>query len=162
MIRHFTSTVFVVFGDKIALHWHNKVKMWLPPGGHVEENEDPVQTALRECREEMGIDVDIISNHSYKFTDPKLSNIYPPETILIESVEDKKIGPHQHIDFIYFACPNSSDHNLDSSWILVSQEELENKVKFINPNGDEIAPPHDVLVIGMDAINKLKKPKKKS
>ena len=91
-----------------------------------------------------------------------LSNIYPPETILIESVEDKKIGPHQHIDFIYFAFPNSSDHNLDSSWILVSQEELENKVKFINPNGDEIAPPHDVLVIGMDAINKLKKPKKKS
>ena len=143
MIRHFTSTVFVVFEDKIALHWHNKVKMWLPPGGHVEENEDPVQTALRECREEMGIDVDIISNHSYKFTDPKLSNIYPPETILIESVEDKKIGPHQHIDFIYFACPNSLDNNLD-------------------PNGDEIAPPHDVLVIGMDAIHKLKKPKKKS
>ena len=93
MIRHFTSTVFVVFEDKIALHWHNKVKMWLPPGGHVEENEDPVQTALRECREEMGIDVDIISNHSYKFTDPKLSNIYPPETILIESVEDKKNWP---------------------------------------------------------------------
>ena len=162
MIRHFTSTVFVVFEDKIALHWHNKVKMWLPPGGHVEENEDPVQTAIRECREEMGINIDIISDHSYKFSDPELSNIYPPETILIESVEDKKIGPHQHIDFIYFAYPNSSDYNLDSSWILVSHEELKNKAKFINPNGDEIAPPHDVLVIGMDAISKLKKPKKKS
>jgi len=152
--------VFVVFEDKIALHWHNKVKMWLPPGGHVEENEDPIQTALRECKEEMGIDVKIFSDHAYQFTDPKLSNIYPPETILIESVEDQKIGPHQHIDFIYFAYPISLDQNLDSNWILVSHDELLNKVKFTNPNQDKICPPNDVLTIGMDAINKLKKPKK--
>ncbi|MBL07188.1 MAG: hypothetical protein CL773_04995 [Chloroflexi bacterium] len=162
MIRHFTSTVFVVIEDKIALHWHSKVKMWLPPGGHVDENEDPVQTALRECKEEMGIDINIISEHSYKFNDPKLSNIYPPEAILIESVEDQKIGPHQHIDFIYFAYPKNLNFNLSSEWILVSQKDLISETKFTNPNGEQISPPHDVLVIGIDAINKLKKPKKKS
>lgn len=30
--------------------------MWLPPGGHVEPGEDPWQTVVRECREELHID----------------------------------------------------------------------------------------------------------
>ena len=33
--RHFTATAFVVCGDSVALHWHQKVKAWLPPGGHI-------------------------------------------------------------------------------------------------------------------------------
>ena len=47
-VRHFTVTGFVVYMDSLLLHWHRKVKMWLPPGGHIEPNEDPVEAALRE------------------------------------------------------------------------------------------------------------------
>ncbi len=53
--RHFTATGFVVHDDSIALHWHPKVKAWLPPGGHIEPNEDPVQAVLREIEEETGL-----------------------------------------------------------------------------------------------------------
>ena len=42
-VRHFTATGFVVHEGATLLHWHPKVKMWLPPGGHIEPNEDPVQ-----------------------------------------------------------------------------------------------------------------------
>jgi 8-oxo-dGTP diphosphatase len=34
---------------------HRKSGLWLPPGGHVEEGEDPRQAVLREAREELGI-----------------------------------------------------------------------------------------------------------
>ena len=56
MKRHFTSTTFVLHPkeNKILLHWHNKVNAWLPPGGHVEDNETPVDTARRETLEETG------------------------------------------------------------------------------------------------------------
>ncbi|MBI4219218.1 MAG: hypothetical protein HY682_03665 [Chloroflexi bacterium] len=42
-VRHFTSTGYIVHGDRVLLHWHKKLRMWMPPGGHVEENEDPAQ-----------------------------------------------------------------------------------------------------------------------
>ena len=61
MDRHFTSTVFVVDLSKeaILLHWHEKVCAWLPPGGHIERDEDPVQAAKREVLEETNINIEI-------------------------------------------------------------------------------------------------------
>ncbi|WTO11674.1 NUDIX domain-containing protein [Micromonospora sp. NBC_00617] len=37
---------------------HVNAGLWLPPGGHVEPDEHPVQTARREARGELGIDAD--------------------------------------------------------------------------------------------------------
>ena len=34
---------------------HRKSGLWLPPGGHVEDDEDPRQAVIREAREELGI-----------------------------------------------------------------------------------------------------------
>lgn len=39
---------------KMLLQDHLLAKLWLPPGGHVEPNEDPADAALRECEEELG------------------------------------------------------------------------------------------------------------
>lgn len=35
---------------------HRKSGLWLPPGGHVEDGEDPRQAVVREAREELGIE----------------------------------------------------------------------------------------------------------
>lgn len=156
MIRHFTSTVFVVFKNRIALHWHEKVNMWLPPGGHVDDNEDPIQTAIRECKEETGIDISIFSESFYEFTDKNLQSIFPPVTILIENVKDSEIGSHQHIDFIYFGFPKYSTFELSSNWIWVSKKDLECETKFQNPHSEYFSPPNDVKILGLEAIFKLK------
>ena len=64
MDRHFTATGFVCFEGLVALHWHSKVKAWLPPGGHIMNNEDPEQAVIREIKEELGIDVVVLSDPS--------------------------------------------------------------------------------------------------
>ena len=42
--------------NRIMLIDHAKAKAWLPPGGHVEIDEDPTATVLREAKEELNID----------------------------------------------------------------------------------------------------------
>lgn len=44
--------------DQILLVDHKKAKLWLPPGGHVEPDEDPKETVKREAKEELGIEAD--------------------------------------------------------------------------------------------------------
>ncbi|MEN3361534.1 MAG: hypothetical protein V7637_5516 [Mycobacteriales bacterium] len=61
-IRHFTASA-IVFDDseRVLLVHHNKLRQWLYPGGHVEENEDPAQAALREVLEETGVQAEVIA-----------------------------------------------------------------------------------------------------
>jgi ADP-ribose pyrophosphatase YjhB (NUDIX family) len=56
-----TSCAFIVHQNKILLVKHKKLGIWLAPGGHVEPQELPHQTALRETFEEAGIKGRVIS-----------------------------------------------------------------------------------------------------
>jgi pimeloyl-ACP methyl ester carboxylesterase/8-oxo-dGTP pyrophosphatase MutT (NUDIX family) len=39
---------------------HAKAKLWLPPGGHVDIDEDPKETVTREAKEELAIDAEFL------------------------------------------------------------------------------------------------------
>ena len=100
--RHFTVAVFVVWEGKVLLHRHRKLGMWLPPGGHIEENELPDEAAVREVLEETGLGVRLVGERREDIADPV--QLYRPAGVQLEN-----IGPgHQHIDLIYFARPSGS------------------------------------------------------
>ena len=65
IIKHFTASVFVVSDSKVLMLEHKKIASWLPPGGHVEENELPNETAIREVKEETGLDVELIVSDDF-------------------------------------------------------------------------------------------------
>ncbi len=46
--------------NNVLLVDHKKAQLWLPPGGHVEPNEDPKETVKREAQEELGITADFL------------------------------------------------------------------------------------------------------
>jgi 8-oxo-dGTP pyrophosphatase MutT (NUDIX family) len=97
--RHFTVAVFVVWEGKVLLHFHRKLGMWLPPGGHIERDELPDDAAVREVFEEIGLKVKLVGERRKDVSDPM--QLHRPAGVQLEN-----IGPgHQHIDLIYFARP---------------------------------------------------------
>jgi 8-oxo-dGTP pyrophosphatase MutT (NUDIX family) len=57
--KHLVSYFAVIDGDHILLVDHKNAQLWLPAGGHVEVDEHPRETVVRELQEELGIQVAI-------------------------------------------------------------------------------------------------------
>lgn len=101
--RHFTSSVYVVNDGATALHHHERIDSWLPPGGHIDRDERPIEAARREVREETGQEVTIqaaeptqIGPDSYELPGPAHLNLHD-----IHHYDDGTVC-HQHIDFLYY------------------------------------------------------------
>ena len=151
VVRHFTATGFVVHKGSIALHWHRKVKAWLPPGGHIEPNEDPVQAVTREVLEETGLQVEVInSGAETRLSYPE--QVFPPYTIMVEDIHDPVQGFHKHIDMIYFCLPVETEPALPPGWQWVSRDALADGLPLASDSRAEI-PPEDVRLLGIRAID---------
>lgn len=106
MQKHFTATVYLFHEGKTLLIEHPKFNKWLPPGGHVEENESPVDTAIREVKEETGLEIELLSDENIFISEKNATTMQRPYLCLIENIpENKNEKKHQHIDFIYIAKP---------------------------------------------------------
>lgn len=124
MQRHFTATAFVQDSQKrVLLLWHKRLGRWMPPGGHIDPDETPEETSRRECKEETGLDVEIIGD-----TQPDLFNgkdeegnmLKRPFAMLLENIpasEARGEPAHQHMDFLFLARP------LDETQALVIAEQ---------------------------------------
>lgn len=100
--RDFTVAIFVIHDECVLLHRHRKLGLWLPPGGHIEQNELPDEAALREVEEESGMIVELVGPRGVEVDEPGA----PQQLVRPEGVQLENIGPgHQHIDLIYFARP---------------------------------------------------------
>ncbi len=154
MRSHFTATAFVVDNGRTLLHWHKKLQQWMPPGGHLLPDEDPVSGALREVLEESGLRVELLPRtHRYGFDRPE--QLEAPRTILVEEIDEPR-EPHQHIDFIYFARPldGPSAEGLPDvdSWRWVSEDELASRESLPLADGGSAAVPDDVRELALAAI----------
>ena len=49
-------------GDRVLLAHHRKLGRWLQPGGHSDGDPDTLAVALREAREESGLDVQALDD----------------------------------------------------------------------------------------------------
>ena len=96
----FTVAIFVVHDEKILLIHHRKLDKWLPLGGHIELDEDPEAAALREAREESGLDVELIGERP-PTTEPGTRALIAPRFLDIHRIHET----HEHIGMIYWARP---------------------------------------------------------
>ena len=119
MRRHFTATAFVIDEkNRALLLWHKRLKRWMPPGGHVDENELPEETAERECKEETGIDIEIIGDRTQDLfiNNPSEGRMLKkPIVMLLEEIPaclERNEEAHQHMDFLFLARPIDPDQAL--------------------------------------------------
>lgn len=104
MHRDYTATVFVIADERVLLLWHKKMERWMPPGGHLEPGEAPWEGAVREVKEETGLEVDL-GPHT-EIAVPNAHSFPAPLTCLLEEIPETPYNPpHQHVDFIYVGRP---------------------------------------------------------
>ena len=96
----FTVAIFVVSAGKVLLIHHRKLNQWLPLGGHIELDEDPEQAALREAREESGLEVELLGERP-PTTSPGTRALIAPRFLDIHRIN----ATHEHIGMIYWARP---------------------------------------------------------
>lgn len=104
MTKHYTSTAVLVTETKprkVLLGLHQKLQMWLPPGGHQEENENPFECLIREVLEETGFDVTSYLPKT-KQLDERVNSLPVPDYLFEEPIPARGEKPeHIHMDFVY-------------------------------------------------------------
>lgn len=118
----FTVAIFVVHECRVLLIHHRQLDRWLPLGGHIELDEDPEQAALREAREESGLDVELLGERP-PTTGPGTRALIAPRFLDIHRINDT----HEHIGMIYWARPRNGQLTLavaehhDIRWCAVNE-----------------------------------------
>ena len=101
----FTVEVFIVHKSRVLLRMHDKYKKWMSVGGHIELDEDPVEAAHREGREEVGLEIELVGNQGIFHSFDHSRELIPP--VALNRHQTNKAG-HEHITFVYFARSKSA------------------------------------------------------
>lgn len=142
--KHFTATTIIVHKQRALLHLHKKLGIWIPVGGHIDRDELPEDAALREIKEEAGLEVKLFNPDKHSEMGDTRQLIRPMH-ILLENINEF----HQHIDFIYYAKADTFD--------VDSQEGESDDLKWFT--ADEIRKlegcPENTKILSSEAINLL-------
>jgi len=122
-----TVGVYIVHSNKVLIRLHEKYNVWVHVGGHVELDEDPVQAAIRECKEEVGLDVTIYDAGPIPegLTEGN-RHLATPAHLNIHYVGGTK---HQHCDLLYYATSQTDTiipENPGEQSVWLTKEEVEN------------------------------------
>jgi len=91
-LGHITASGLVVRDGRVLLIFHPYIKAWMQPGGHIDEGECPIDTAIREVFEETGVTCK-----------PVVEYLDPIDIDLHEIPENpkKSENAHLHIDLLF-------------------------------------------------------------
>jgi 8-oxo-dGTP pyrophosphatase MutT (NUDIX family) len=102
--KHYTASVLIINQEqptKTLLMRHPKLDTWMCPGGHQESYENPLEAAIRETKEETGLDISKCFEPTV--TLDERANLLPmPNYILEELIDTRGDEPsHYHTDIVY-------------------------------------------------------------
>lgn len=127
--KSLTATVYVINNDRVLLHMHKKYKTWFPVGGHLEPDELPHEAAIREAKEESGLEIRIFEKEPDAFSIGLVKRIPRPVAVYNEGIH----GDEEFLDFIYAATadealPHTAENESDVfRWFTIKELLSENE-----------------------------------
>lgn len=105
ILKHFCTTTYIFNeqGDKVLLIRHKKLPYYLPPGGHIDENEDYFASSQREVAEELGFAEESLSYPNC--LQSKSNGLVQPWTIQKYTIVPDE---HYHYDLVFGAIVSES------------------------------------------------------
>lgn len=132
---------YLVKDDKVLLVHHKKFDKWTPPGGHIKEDETPDQALIREWKEELNLDINILPAHESAYSGDETNTLIPmPFHIDLE----KEGFDIPHIGYFFFV-----KLEIENQIIKLQKSELHN-IKWFSV--EEVA-----LVSTFDQVRSLVK-----
>ena len=113
---HMTASAWIVnqANTHVLLTHHAKLNRWLQPGGHADGDEDIVRVALKEAKEETGLDVSL-----------PIKNIFDIDIHPIPARAEFPTHLHYDIRFAFVACDrvllNISNESHDLKWVSLHE-----------------------------------------
>ena len=148
MIRNKITATGLVFNEsgQILMIKHKQQGKWLPPGGHVDENELPCKAVAREVLEETGVSVQVLSSV------PKLdlSSGVAKELSLplrIMHVDVDGTGLNNYIDFLCLCRAINTD--------TTPQETEIDDIGWFSPEGVMKMDTHEDIIKTIESVIKL-------
>ena len=114
-LGHITGSGLVIKDGKALLIFHPYIKQWFQPGGHIDNGEDPIQTAIREVFEETGVVCEPLSG----FLEPVDIDLHE-----IPANPSKGEDVHLHIDLLFILKAlkeEESPEEIEKAWVPFDQ-----------------------------------------
>ena len=129
----YTVETFIVFEDKVLFRFHDKYNIWLSVGGHIEPNENPNQAAVREVKEEVGLDIVLYDKLKPKFeSENYFEELIPPYFLNVHKIFET----HRHVTMTFFA-RSSTDRIIQSQtekivdWKWMTKQDIETATNIL-------------------------------
>jgi len=123
--KHLVSYFALVADGHILLVDHKNAQLWLPTSGHVEPDEDPRATVVRELKEELGLDI-------------QLDKVGPPRMVTVTETVGLASG-HTDVSLWYVVAGSRTDTIVfdptefnDAKWFLFSEAPLHRSDPHLN------------------------------
>ncbi len=141
---------YLIHKGRVLLIHHKKLDMWLPPGGHIEKDEDTDQAVKREFKEELGLDVEILNTVAI----PKGGNV-KKHLALPFYANVHSVGNHDHCCFNYLCTVRNSEG------LTINKDELNDAQWFSKKELYQTHIPADVRNIALKAFELVERISKK-
>lgn len=144
MKLHIVVAGYLIHKNRLLLIHHKKLKKWIPPGGHINENETPDDALRRELKEELNLDVEILNR-----TDIPMDGNIQQQLAVPFFVGVHNVGDHDHY-CLYYLCKTKNTEGLS-----INKSELKDFAWFSVQELKQKSIQEDVRNIGLKAFELL-------
>lgn len=114
-----------MYRKRVLLRKHDKYDIWLGVGGHVEPDEDPAEAAVREVREEVGLELELPPAPDVPRGEGDSHRQLPlPRYLDRHRISDT----HEHVACVYFGSvshdaivPGEGEAEVEHRWLTIEQ-----------------------------------------
>jgi ADP-ribose pyrophosphatase YjhB (NUDIX family) len=136
---------YIVHNNKVLLIHHKKLDKWIPPGGHIDENETPDDALKREMKEELNLEIEILGRNDIPGGGNIVKQLSVPFYVNVHNV-----GDHNHCCFFYLCKPKNTET------LEIEKKEVNDYSWFSLEDLEQERVPADVRNIGKTALKLYK------